>query len=81
MQFTQIPFPLKALKLLLHEVQHVEGGPKGGGQGLEDVVDDDGDDEWDDDDPLGEFGGDEFGFLSCAYSRLGSSGTKYRDKY
>ncbi|ODN87698.1 hypothetical protein L198_06924 [Cryptococcus wingfieldii CBS 7118] len=66
-QYTQTPFPLKALKLILKDVQSETSG-KGKGKGKGKTVDleipeDDGDEDWDDDDDL--FGGDdEFEFLS-----------------
>ncbi|WVQ75750.1 hypothetical protein IAR50_005381 [Cryptococcus sp. DSM 104548] len=66
-QYTQTPFPLKALKLILKDVQSESSG-KGKGKGKSKTVDleipeDDGDEDWDDDDDL--FGGDdEFEFLS-----------------
>ena len=44
-RYTQIPFPLKALKLLLKDVQGLQGGKKGkskGAAGLEGVEEDDG---------------------------------------
>lgn len=67
LQHTSIPFPVKALKLLLKDVQHVEGkksAPTGH------VHEDDGDEEWDDDDPLGDADPvDEFGYLSCQLQR------------
>lgn len=63
--YSQIPFPIKALKLLLKDVQvEGKGKDKGKGKGL-DVPDDDGDDEWDDDDLLaGPALDDEFALLS-----------------
>ncbi|WWC66093.1 uncharacterized protein I303_108715 [Kwoniella dejecticola CBS 10117] len=58
-QFTQVPFPLKAFKLILKDVQS-EPTQKGKGKSADYNIDeDDGDEEWDDDDPLG--GGDEVG--------------------
>ncbi|WVQ84827.1 hypothetical protein IAT38_006984 [Cryptococcus sp. DSM 104549] len=62
-QFTQIPFPLKALKLILKDVS---SEPTAGGKGKTDleIDEDDGDDEWDDDDALGTGTADEFQFLS-----------------
>lgn len=59
---------MKALKLLLKDVQVVEG--KKGGKISRDVEldDDDGDEEWDDDDPLEDVDPvDEFGYLSCEF--------------
>ncbi|EIW71451.1 hypothetical protein TREMEDRAFT_42834 [Tremella mesenterica DSM 1558] len=51
-QHTMIPFPVKVLKLLLHEVEDV--GHEKRLSGLADVVEeDDGDADWSDDDPLG----------------------------
>lgn len=45
-QFRPIPFPAKALKLLLHDAQTASAN-KGGDQGApEDAVSDDEDDEW-----------------------------------
>jgi hypothetical protein len=43
-RYTQVPFPLKALKLLLKDVHGMQGGKKGGksGAGLEGVAEDDG---------------------------------------
>ncbi|KAK1923454.1 armadillo-type protein [Papiliotrema laurentii] len=64
-QYAQIPFPVKALKLILKDVQHV--GTKKGSTAAADLEldDDDGDEEWDDDDPLGSGDpADEFAFLS-----------------
>ncbi|OCF34393.1 hypothetical protein I316_03907 [Kwoniella heveanensis BCC8398] len=67
-QFTRIPFTLKALKLILKDVQAepTKGQGKGKGKVDYDLEEDDGDDDWDDDDLLG--GGDgepgEFDFLS-----------------
>jgi hypothetical protein len=66
-QYTRIPFPVKALKLLLKDLQDVGKGKKGGKKGTDglDIADDDGDEEWDDDDLLGAGNpADEFGFLS-----------------
>lgn len=66
-QYTQIPFPVKTLKLLLKDVQaegKVTDKDKIKAAGL-DVAEDDGDEEWDDDDLLGASNpADEFGFLS-----------------
>ncbi|WOO82150.1 Importin-9 [Vanrija pseudolonga] len=62
-EYTQIPFPVKALKLLLKDVS-AEGKGKSKGDELG-IEDDDGDEEWDDDDPLASAGPtDEFAFLS-----------------
>nr|XP_019043733.1 hypothetical protein I302_08314 [Kwoniella bestiolae CBS 10118]OCF22663.1 hypothetical protein I302_08314 [Kwoniella bestiolae CBS 10118] len=64
-QYTQIPFPLKAFKLILKDVQ-AEPGAKGKGKKVDyDIEEDDGDEDWDDDDLLA--GGDgvgEFDYLS-----------------
>nr|XP_019009559.1 uncharacterized protein I206_06208 [Kwoniella pini CBS 10737]OCF48340.1 hypothetical protein I206_06208 [Kwoniella pini CBS 10737] len=58
-QFTQIPFPLKAFKLILKDVQS-EPLQKDKGKKVDyDIEDDDGDEDWDDDDLLA--GGDEVG--------------------
>ena len=55
---------MKALKLLLKDVQHV--GTKKSAVVDEELDVDDGDEEWDDDDPLGDADpADEFAFLSC----------------
>ncbi|ORY34633.1 armadillo-type protein [Naematelia encephala] len=77
-QYTQIPFPLKALKLLLKDVQNVGskggGGGKGKGKGKDVELDeDDGDDEWDDDDdPLGDTNAvGEFDYLSSWIDEAG----------
>lgn len=62
-QFTQIAFPVKALKLILHDVQNIGQGK--GGKAPADVEEDDGDGDWDDeDDGLGGDNVDEFGYLS-----------------
>ncbi|OCF78060.1 hypothetical protein I204_02066 [Kwoniella mangroviensis CBS 8886] len=65
-QYTQIPFPLKAFKLILKDVQS-EPGAKGKGKKVDyDIEEDDGDEDWDDDDLLAG-GGDgvgEFDYLS-----------------
>ncbi|CAK9782992.1 ARM repeat-containing protein [Cutaneotrichosporon oleaginosum] len=62
--YSEIPFPIKALKLLLKDVQ-VEGKGKGKSKGGLDVPEDDGDEEWDDDDLLaGPAPDDEFALLS-----------------
>lgn len=62
-EYTQVPFPLKALKLLLKDVS-AEGKGKSKGDELG-IEDDDGDEDWDDDDPLASAGpADEFAFLS-----------------
>ncbi|KAL7425284.1 hypothetical protein Q5752_000972 [Cryptotrichosporon argae] len=67
-RYSQIPFPLKALKLLLKDVQAMgkKAGTGAGKQTADDLVieDDDGDDEWADDDPLTSGEPDEFAFLS-----------------
>ncbi|BEJ11716.1 hypothetical protein CspHIS471_0201760 [Cutaneotrichosporon sp. HIS471] len=61
--YSQVTFPVKALKLLLKDVQ-AEGKGKGKSTGL-DVPQDDGDEEWDDDDLLaGPAPDDEFALLS-----------------
>ncbi|KAK8849809.1 hypothetical protein IAR55_005145 [Kwoniella newhampshirensis] len=62
-QYSQIPFPLKALKLILKDVQ-AEPSSKGKGKADLTIEEDDGDEEWDDDDILG--GGEigEFDYLS-----------------
>lgn len=61
-QYTQIPFPVKAFKLILKDVS---AEPKAKGAADADVQEDDGDEEWDDDDPLGSGNpADEFAFLS-----------------
>ncbi|WWC92624.1 uncharacterized protein L201_007583 [Kwoniella dendrophila CBS 6074] len=64
-QYTQIPFPLKAFKLILKDVQS-EPGSKGKGKKSDyDIEEDDGDEDWDDDDLLaGGDGAGEFDFLS-----------------
>ncbi|KAI9638767.1 armadillo-type protein [Dioszegia hungarica] len=64
-KYTQIPFPVKALKLLLKDLQAL-GGKKGSAGGRDDpeIEEDDGDEDWDDDDPLGDAGEDEFQYLS-----------------
>ncbi|OWZ73050.1 hypothetical protein AYX14_01478 [Cryptococcus neoformans] len=63
-QYTQIPFPLKALKLILKDVQSEPTSAKKTTSGL-DIEDDDGDEEWDDDDLLGGgFNVGEFDYLS-----------------
>jgi hypothetical protein len=74
-EYTRVTFPVKALKLLLKDVQ--DGGKGKKGPGGADIADDDGvscrfglqtdiqDEEWNDDDPLGASNpADEFGFLS-----------------
>lgn len=60
-QYTQIPFPVKALKLILKDLSSEPAKGKGDAANVEE---DDGDEEWDDDDPLGTPGDDEFAFLS-----------------
>ncbi|WVR07905.1 hypothetical protein IAU60_004948 [Kwoniella sp. DSM 27419] len=66
-QYTRVAFPVKALKLILKDVQ-AEPGTKGKGKGKADydIDEDDGDEEWDDDDPFGADGDEagEFDFLS-----------------
>ncbi|KAK4689861.1 importin-9, partial [Tremellales sp. Uapishka_1] len=60
-EYTIIPFPLKALKLLLKDLSGSEG-PKGKKTMDYEIDSDDGDGDWDDDDPLDDVG--EFDFLS-----------------
>ncbi|TIA71942.1 hypothetical protein E3P89_01920 [Wallemia ichthyophaga] len=50
-EFTSIPFPLKAIKLLLGEIQNV-GTSAAKSNTVKDVDEDDDDDDWEDDDPL-----------------------------
>ncbi|KAK7063933.1 ARM repeat-containing protein [Favolaschia claudopus] len=64
-EFTSIPFPVKALKLLLHDVQ--SGGESatisaGQGESFNEVDSDDGDEEWADEDKVNP--NDEFEYLS-----------------
>ncbi|KAG6911255.1 hypothetical protein DXG01_002093 [Tephrocybe rancida] len=67
-EFTKIPFPVKALKLLLHDVQ--SGGESAtmsaqGGAETYDVDSDDGDEEWTEEEKMHQgFKEDEFAFLS-----------------
>jgi len=67
-EFTSIPFPAKALKLLLHDVQ--SGGESAtisaqGGADTYDVDSDDGDEDWTEEEKLNQgFKEDEFAFLS-----------------
>ncbi|TIA84907.1 hypothetical protein E3P99_04112 [Wallemia hederae] len=49
--FTSIPFPLKAIKLILGEIQNA-GTSASKSNALKDVDEDDEDDDWEDDDPL-----------------------------
>ncbi|WWD20442.1 hypothetical protein CI109_104918 [Kwoniella shandongensis] len=70
-QYTQIPFPLKALKLILKDVQ-AEPTAKGKGKADLDIEEDDGDEEWDDDDILG--GGGEVGEFDYLSSWLDDKG-------
>lgn len=65
--YTSVPFPVKALKLLLKDVSAEGGGggkKKGGAAYDGEIEEDDGDEDWADDDPLGSAGEDEFAFLS-----------------
>lgn len=65
--YTQVPFPVRALKYLLSEIQSAEvranENAKFGDLGLEE---DDGDEDWENDDPLDAAGGgkDEMAFLA-----------------
>ncbi|KAG6849551.1 hypothetical protein H0H93_007499 [Arthromyces matolae] len=68
-EFTSITFPLKALKLLLHDVR--SGGEsatlsaQGGASNFDDVDSDDGDEDWTEEEKLNQgFKDDEFAFLS-----------------
>lgn len=76
-QFQAIPFPAKALKILLHDVQNSieSSGTKGAGIMTDDAESDDGDDEWADDGA--EFtaaGGDrDLAFLSGKFSPINLS--------
>ncbi|TFK42052.1 armadillo-type protein [Crucibulum laeve] len=65
-EFTSVPFPVKALKIILHDLQ--SGGESAtmsaGGETFE-VESDDGDEEWDEEEKLNQgFKEDEFAFLS-----------------
>lgn len=62
--YTSVPFPVKALKLLLKDVSSEPTKTKGGKKYDGEIEEDDGDDEWADDDPLGSAADDEFAFLS-----------------
>ncbi|EAL18781.1 hypothetical protein CNBI0420 [Cryptococcus deneoformans B-3501A] len=72
-QYTQIPFPLKALKLILKDVQSEPTSAKKATTGL-DIEDDDGDEEWDDDDLLG--GGSNVGEFDYLSSWLDNNGAE-----
>ncbi|ADV21465.1 hypothetical protein I305_03520 [Cryptococcus gattii E566] len=72
-QYTQIPFPLKALKLILKDVQSEPTSVKKPTSGL-DIEDDDGDKEWDDDDLLG--GGSNMGEFDYLSSWLDNNGAE-----
>ncbi|WVO14952.1 hypothetical protein L204_102593 [Cryptococcus depauperatus] len=72
-QYSLIPFPLKALKLMLKDVQTEPNCGKKTTSDLN-IQYDDGDEEWDDDDPLGD--GDEFQLLS---SWLDNNGGREND--
>ncbi|KAL0951964.1 hypothetical protein HGRIS_008615 [Hohenbuehelia grisea] len=65
-EFTRVPFPVKALKILLHDVQ--SGGESAtitAGNDTVDIDSDDGNDEWADEEKLNQgFKDDEFAFLS-----------------
>ncbi|KAI0673956.1 ARM repeat-containing protein [Trametes maxima] len=76
-EFTSVPFPVKALKLLLHELQ--SGGEAASmGFSATDVAEldsDDGDEEWTEEEKLHQgFKADEFAFLS---DMLGPRGTAF----
>ncbi|KIR36656.1 hypothetical protein I352_01614 [Cryptococcus deuterogattii MMRL2647] len=72
-QYTQIPFPVKALKLILKDVQSEPTSAKKPTSGL-DIEDDDGDEEWDDDDLLG--GGSNMGEFDYLSSWLDNNGAE-----
>ncbi|KAF7307222.1 ARM repeat-containing protein [Mycena indigotica] len=64
-EFSSIPFPVKALKLLLHDVQAGGESATITAQGdTFDVDSDDGDDDWADEDKVGNHKEDEFAYLS-----------------
>ncbi|WRT69867.1 uncharacterized protein IL334_006858 [Kwoniella shivajii] len=76
-QYTQIPFPVKAFKLILRDVQS-EPGVKGKGKKIDyDIDEDDGDEDWDDDDLLG--GGDDVGEFDYLSSWLDDKGGNEND--
>ncbi|KAM6498769.1 Armadillo-type fold, partial [Amanita muscaria] len=78
-EFTSVPFPVKALKLLVREIQ--SGGESAtitarGGDAV-DVESDDGDEEWTEEEKLNQgFKVDEFAFLS---DMIGPKGVKFDD--
>ncbi|TFY79832.1 hypothetical protein EWM64_g4180 [Hericium alpestre] len=75
LEFTSIPFPVKALKLLLHDLQtNGEAASMSAPGGLLDVDSDDGDEEWTEEEKLNQgFKEDEFAFLSDVIGVKGSA--------
>jgi len=64
-EFTSIPFPVKALKILVHDLRSGGESAAISGQGEFDVESDDGDDEWTEEEKLNQgFKEEEFAFLS-----------------
>ncbi|GFZ49805.1 hypothetical protein JCM24511_07208 [Saitozyma sp. JCM 24511] len=77
-QYTQIPFQVKALKLLLKDLQALGSGKGIANKPDLDIEEDDGDEEWDDDDPLGD-GVGEFDYLSSWLDQGGGADTDAQD--